>query len=183
MKDEDFRKIFLEYYSQLCNFALRYVHDNDVVEDIVQDVFCRLIEDHSDVRWDTLRSYLYQSTRNKSIDYLRNANNQTDTLNDDNARILDEYVDQIIINRGEQNVDYEILLNAVYDIISSFSPRTKEVFLMSRRQNLSNKEIAERLQISVKAVEKHITQALSVLRKDLVDDKLITFFFVILLFS
>jgi RNA polymerase sigma-70 factor (family 1) len=180
MTNDEFNKIFHEYYNKLCAFAYHYIHDNQATEDIVQDVFCNLIENHDKIRLETLSTYLFQCTHNRAIDYVRNANNQQNEI--DSVSELEQYFSEMVINQTEDNYDYQVLLKAVYGIIDTFPAKTKEVFMMSRKNNMSNKEIASQLGITVKAVEKHITKALSILRKILIEDKLITFFLLLLYF-
>jgi RNA polymerase sigma-70 factor (ECF subfamily) len=176
MKPQEIKDIFLTYYGQLFAFANHYLHDRQAAEDVVQDVFCRLLElrdeEPDDIR--SMKSYLYQCTRNKTLDYLKGLHIRQNL--EDNAERnekLDEYVDNLLISRVDGDYDYHLLIKTVDDIIATFPPRTKSVFLLSRVNNLSNKEIAEHYCISVKAVEKHITKALSILREGLIDGKII----------
>lgn len=77
ISDQDFNNIFIKYYSQLCAFAYRYVRNRQITEDIVQDVFCRLLEKREEIyNMDSIRSFLYLCTRNKAIDYLKYVGNQ-----------------------------------------------------------------------------------------------------------
>lgn len=178
ISDQDFNNIFIKYYSQLCAFAYRYVRDRQITEDIVQDVFCRLVERREEIHnLDSIRSFLYLCTRNKAIDYLKYAGNQHECLDNYlNNSELESYVDQLIINRMDEKYDYQIINRIIHSLISSLPEKTKMVFLLSRQQNMSNKEIAAHLDISIKSVEKHITKALSTLRKGLQDNKIISYF-------
>lgn len=179
MDNKDFNDLFLKYYGLLCAFAYRYVHDIHAVEDIVQDVFCKFIERQGEIRHkEAIRIFLYQCTRNKALDYLKKINNHEEFMNNyGEKKKLDCYIDNLVINRGEEKYDYDILLNTTWRIISSLPQKTKEIFILSRKENMSNKEIANQLNITVKAVEKHITKALSILRQELHNNKLISFLF------
>lgn len=114
-----------------------------------------------------MRSYLYTCTRNRAIDYLRNAGNQHERLDDYlNRSELDSYVDNLLIQRVEE-YDYRVLLGEVRSAITTLPVKTKRVFLMSRVQSMSNKEIASSLGVSVKAIEKHMTKAIALIRDHL----------------
>lgn len=179
MDNRELDGIFLKYYGLLCAFAYRYVRDVQAVEDIVQDVFCRFIERQDEIRHkEAIRIFLYQCTRNKALDYLKKINNHEEyTSNYVKRENLDYYIDKLVINRGEEKYDYDVLLNTIRHIVSTLPQKTKEVFILSRKKNMSNKEIAVQLNITIKAVEKHITKACSTLRRELHNNKLISFLF------
>jgi RNA polymerase sigma-70 factor (ECF subfamily) len=75
----------------------------------------------------------------------------------------------MIINRSEKEYDYNLLVETVNATVDSLPQQTRCVFRMSRDENLTNKQIAEKLNISVKTVEKHMTRALSTLRAKMVE--------------
>ncbi|MDD4458390.1 MAG: RNA polymerase sigma-70 factor [Proteiniphilum sp.] len=170
-RNDDFSRIFLKYYSELCVFANRYVSSREASEDIVQELFCHFLESGAIFRREneggSLRSYLYTCTRNRAIDYLRNAGNHHERLDDYlNRSELDSCVDNLLIQRVEE-YDYRVLLGEVRSAITILPVKTKRVFLMSRVQSMSNKEIASSLGVSVKAIEKHMTKAIALIRDHL----------------
>ena len=170
-RDHDFNRVFQKYYSELCVFAYRYVSSREASEDIVQELFCHFLESDTIFRHDeeggSLRSYLYTCTRNRAIDYLRNASNQHDRLDDYlNRTEPDSYVDNLLIQRDEE-YDYRILLGEIRSVVSALPVKTKRVFLMSRVESMSNREIASSLGVSVKAIEKHMTKAIAIIRNHL----------------
>ena len=182
MMDFDFDKIFIEYYSGLCVFAYRYIRDKQASEDIVEDVFCKFIEKSDTIRDRTsIRSFLYQSTKNGAINYLKNLNNQHISVDYNEEDELNACIDKFVLNDSEFDYDYQLLVKVINSTISSMPAKQKKVFLMSRKQNLSNKEIASVLNISIKAVEKHITKSLAFIRQRLRDEDLITLLVIFIL--
>lgn len=171
MNDKEFSVLFKKYYTQLCTFSYKYVRNTQDAEDIVEDVFCRLYEKKDEIFIkDSLRSFLYRCAANKSLDYLKSATNKQEILeNCLNASSLDFFVNQMIINRSEKEYDYNLLVETVNATVDSLPQQTRCVFRMSRDENLTNKQIAEKLNISVKTVEKHMTRALSTLRAKMVE--------------
>ena len=155
----DFRQFFLVHYETLCIRAFRLVHDRNLSEDIVQDVFLMLWKRRTEIDFSRpVLPYLTTAVRNRSIDCLRSRKSRGDgTCGLDT---LDGYVRCLVADRCEE----EWLRHEIDDGVSQLSEQCRRVFLLSRVTGLKNREIAERLNISVKAVEKHIGVALSKLR-------------------
>ena len=150
----DIETLFKRNYNSLCLSATHYVNDIDVAEDIVMDCFVKYYERSKvSVILDPLR-YLYQMTRFASIDYLRTKGNIT--IDIDNLEISDSD-----FYSTKERSDREVRL---WKAIDSLSPVCRNVFLLSKRDGLKNKDIADELDISVKTVEAHITKAYSKLR-------------------
>ena len=147
----EFRQFFLVHYETLCIRAFRLVHDRNLSEDIVQDVFLMLWKRRTEIDFSRpVLPYLTTAVRNRSIDC------GLDTL--------DGYVRCLVADRCEEEFDLSWLRHEIDDGVSQLSEQCRRVFLLSRVTGLKNREIAERLNISVKAVEKHIGVALSKLR-------------------
>ena len=168
-----FQKLFEDYFRSLVTYSYRYVNDWSVGEDIVQDVFMALWinRDKSDFE-EPIKPYLYRATYNRSINYLNSVSVQRRV---DHADMLDELIDREILSYNQHD---NLLLKEIEEEITSFvgtlPEQRKRVFLLSREENLKNKEIALRLNISEKAVEKHITKALSDIRTHLTETGLMS---------
>lgn len=159
----DFRQFFLVHYETLCIRAFRLVHDRNLSEDIVQDVFLMLWKRRTEIDFSRpVLPYLTTAVRNRSIDCLRSRKSRGEgTCGLDT---LDGYVRCLVADRCEEEFDLSWLRHEIDDGVSQLSEQCRRVFLLSRVTGLKNREIAERLNISVKAVEKHIGVALSKLR-------------------
>ena len=156
----EFRQFFLVHYETLCIRAFRLVHDRNLSEDIVQDVFLMLWKRRTEIDFSRpVLPYLTTAVRNRSIDCLRSRKSRGEgTCGLDT---LDGYVRCLVADRCEEEFDLSWLRHEIDDGVSQLSEQCRRVFLLS---GLKNREIAERLNISVKAVEKHIGVALSKLR-------------------
>ena len=155
-----FQKLFEDYFRYLVTYSYRYVNDWSVGEDIVQDVFMAIWINRDKIDFEEpIKPYLYRATYNRSINYLNSVSVQRRV---DHADMLDELIDREILSYNQHD---NLLLKEIEEEITSFvgtlPEQRKRVFLLSREENLKNKEIALRLNISEKAVEKHITKALS----------------------
>lgn len=168
-----FQELFELYFRSLVTYAYRYVNNWTASEDIVQDVFMALWINRDKIDFEEpIKPYLYRATYNRSINYLNSAAVQ---YRIDHADSLDELIDHEILSYNQHD---NMLLKEIEEEISSFvqtlPEQRRRVFLLSREENLKNKEIALRLDISEKTVEKHITKALSDIRTHLIENGLIS---------
>lgn len=179
-KDEHSKKILVEglfrkYYKILRAYAYRLLGDKNMAEDIVQDVYYELWKKHDQLEMeDAIKYYLFRSIYTKSINYL-NCKEYTDQETFEQTtegRIQYIYL-QSQLSDQESYLAYKELQAEINKTINTLPEQCKKVFLLSRKHELKNREIAERLGISVKTVEKHISKALSILRLNLRDIELI----------
>ena len=162
-----FDDLFKYNYRPLCLYALHYVQDVDLAEDIVQDSYASLWEklqegDHVL----NLKSYLYMMVRNRCLDHLRKKGLPTESLKPyDTYGIIDD-------DDAQERSQTEARL---WTAIDSLPEKCREVFIMSKRDGLKYEEIAEELGLSVNTVRNQISKALKVLKEGV--HKLYTFFF------
>lgn len=164
-----FASLYRMFYPLLVNYATLMV-SREVAKDIVQDVFFKLWQGRKGLLPESsgggsIRSFLLRSTYNAAISVIRHnlsALNHRESV----VREVEEYYSGYDVDRSE-------ILRALYgrDIrsrldgaISKLPPRCREVFLLSYVENLSNKEISDRLGLSLSTVENHIHNALVRLR-------------------
>lgn len=164
--EEAFAYIFKTFYSPLFNYAGRILRDDEQANDVVQDTFCRLYENRSNITIHiSLKSYLYRSVYNNCIDLIRHkkvANAYVD------AKMLDFYFSRIIqLPEAELKMLDEDIGEAIREAIAHLPERCRQIFCLSKLEGLSNKQIAEKLGISVKTVETQMTTAFVRLRKEL----------------
>lgn len=162
-----FRQLFDAFYPRLLSYARRFVGDSGEAQDVVQGVFVRLWEGRSGLAAVSLQSLLFTMTRNACLNALKRqvARGRFE------AAFLREQADAERLynfdfyNDANHSLLYDELRRRIDGVIASLPERTQEVFLLSRRECLKNREIAERLGISVKVVERHVSRALSAFRK------------------
>jgi RNA polymerase sigma-70 factor (ECF subfamily) len=168
-KENTFHAVFITYFEQLEVFAKVYVEDKDVAKDMVQEVFANLWNKRSSLPDHTnLKAYLYQATRNNCLNYLKRLKVQAKY----EKRTLDNYNDlllnyEALIRLNFDTLSYNELQDALEKAICQLPPKCREVFELSRYDGMKNREIAEKLGISVKAVEGHISKALKHLKDQL----------------
>lgn len=171
--DAAFRRIFMTYYPRLQNFASRFIVDSDTVEDILQDVFEHLWQKRGTIADVSLQSMLFTMTRNSCLNFLRHdmlVNNYNASAKKRNAE-SERLYNYDMLGSADEPLLMDELLSKVNRSLEEMPNRTREVFMMSRWEGLKNREIAEKLGISQKVVEKHVSKALAALRKDLKIEK------------
>ena len=153
------RQIINLYSDRLYAYALSLSSDHDVASDIVQQVFINLFESKHriDPKY-SLKSFLYRSTYNLFVDNYRKKKSMS-LIHEQYYHLLDQFV----TNTDEEDISKKI--NLLNDLIETLPLKTKEVFILSKSDGLTNAEISEILDISIKTVEGHITRAFKLLRK------------------
>ncbi len=167
LKKKEFEKIYTRFFSFFFDVAFQFLHHEEDAKSLVQDAFIKLWEnDVYSKSEQEIKNYLFILVRNSSLNLLRQkrkftngSDSQEALLASINYRLLDE--------TGEDILLYQELFERIQAAISNLSPQCREVFMYSRFEDFSNKEIAEKLNISVKAVEANMTRALKSLRQEL----------------
>lgn len=163
-----FESVFKFWYEPLVNFADEYISDLESARNIVQTIFMKLWEKHELVDpASNLKSYLYMATRNACLSHIRhmkveNAYFRKAFKNSEDLQLNYEALEELNIDQ----IDFQKLEKIIQETIDSLPERCREVFLLSRLHDMKNREIAERLDITVKAVEANITRALTKLREN-----------------
>ena len=147
--------LFRLNYRPLCLYALHYLQDTDLAEDIVQECFTTLWEKIGQgFPISNRRAYLYMAVRNRSLDHLRRKGLPTESLKPyDTYGIIED-------DDAEERSAKEARL---WTAIDSLPEKCRQIFLMSKRDGLRYEEIAEELGLSVNTVRNQISKALNVL--------------------
>lgn len=164
-------ELYDAYFHKSYLFVKSYVHNKQAAEDIASDSIIKLFEALQNKKIENTKAFLIAILKNNSLDYLKKES-------------IKNQVHDIVLNNQYRELDFRIstlkecnpslifsneIQNIVTQSLSSVSTQSKKVFEMSRYEYLSNKEIAENLNVSVKSVEYHITKVLALLRTNLKD--------------
>lgn len=153
-----FDHLFLTYYKPLVAYAYKFTLNRQSAEDIVQDIFISVWVRKEEVDFTDIQAYLYKAAYRKAIDAISAKKKRQEVAGSD---IIESYLAQQDSGPDPFNdLAVKEIMQEINLFIESLPPQNKRVFTLSRESRLSNKEIAELLQISEKAVEKHITKAL-----------------------
>ncbi len=157
---DSFEQYFKALFPPLTYYAYRILKDYDLAKDIVHEAFTKLWENRRNIDTEgNVKSYLYRSVHNLSLNHIRDNKKLQST-----EETLESDVDPVDFDYHVETAELE---EAIITTINSMPQKTKEVFVLSRYQGLKYKEIAQRLGISVKTVEVHMSKALKLLRKNL----------------
>ena len=167
MNDNSFSKKDLQncydlYFDAIRNYVFFKVKDAALAEDIVQETFIKLWKKKTTIRKETVKSLLYTIANNTVINHFNHMkvvrNHESQVVASGAGKY--EYSPQYLLEEKE----FEKKLNT---IINKIPEGSREVFLMNRIEEMKYTEIAERLELSVKAVEKRMSKALAIIRENL----------------
>lgn len=154
MTAKDFEATFRRLYLPLGMYALRIVENADDAEDLVEESFMKIWEmTESGRRFSNIDALCYRVVRNNCISFLRKKHESVGLEN--------------IPDVNDETVDTSLRDARIWKAIDSLPEKCREIFLMSKRDGMSNAEIAEELGISVKTVKNQMTKAFDRLRKEL----------------
>jgi RNA polymerase sigma-70 factor (ECF subfamily) len=146
---EKFDLLFNEYYTNLCRFALTYVDDQSVAEEIVQEVFIYLWEKKENIEIkSSVRSYLYMATKHAALRFKKAGTIRR--KHEDNYAQKKEYTEE------QDAFDEKELTEMLNSAIDRLPEKCKAIFKLKYNEKLSYKEIAEKLNISPKTVDNQI---------------------------
>jgi RNA polymerase sigma-70 factor (ECF subfamily) len=159
-----FESLFRSEFKGLCFFALQYTKDTDTAREITQEAFISLWEKRERIDLSRpVKTYLSTTVRNKCLNYLR-----------DNRKFNKEILDLEGLGADKIYVQPDRLAEAeirekIGKAMEELPVKCREIFLLSRQENLKYQEIATRLEISVKTVETQMSKALQHMRHRLAE--------------
>lgn len=158
---EAFEKLFRKYYSGLQRFLWGYVKNEQIAEDLVQEVFVRIWENRHSLNPDEkIKTYIFKVGRNLAIDHTRHK--KIVRKWEEEKKALHSFSD--LEKKIDDKLHKKLMLKEVKKAIEELPERRRLVFILSRYQDMSYKEIAEQLDISVNTVDTQICRALKTLR-------------------
>ncbi len=152
--------LFERYYQAVCNRIFRIIKDKSTVEDIAQEVFIKFWEKRQQISiQNSLNAYLQRMAYNETISYLRKHKKH---WHDELASY-----DSADKDTSEKTLLYNELSNKITNAINMLPNRCRIIFQLSRFEELTYKEIASQLDISVKTVENQMGKALKLMRENM----------------
>ncbi|MEQ9402346.1 MAG: RNA polymerase sigma-70 factor [Cyclobacteriaceae bacterium] len=158
----EFELFFHTYYNPLFNYALVILKNEKDAEDVVQELFVDLWEKQSFLQIDSPNRYLIRAIKFKCIDRMRR-DKRVD------ATVFSALPDNDEVSLDFQEMGDDDILPLLHFYAAKLPEKTQEIFLLSREEGLTYREIAEIKGISVKTVETQMSRALKILRKLLSD--------------
>lgn len=169
-----FQKLYAAYAPKLFAFSRKYLKSQHDAEEVVQEVFLRIWEKKENIDENqSFSSYIIQAAKHRIYNGFRKSVNEQAYLD------FLIHADNYSKNFTELEVEYHEIKSKADSAIGAMPPKRQEIFRLSRESGLKNKEIAEKLQISIKTVENQMGQALKYLREELIAYQMIVFLFLI----
>ncbi|TZF84093.1 RNA polymerase sigma-70 factor [Pedobacter sp. BS3] len=156
-----FEDVYNCYWEKVYAVCYNNIRDVEVAKEMVQDIFKSLWERREELALENVANYLIRSAKLKTFEFIRNKTTR---------QRIDEFNYQGCVNSSnctEEQVLFNDLKDNVNLLVDTLPCQCKRVYRMSREEGLSNKEIAEKLLISERAVEYHITKAMGMLKQKL----------------
>jgi RNA polymerase sigma-70 factor (ECF subfamily) len=174
---EAFDLIYEKYSMNLYSFGLKYLRSKEESEELVQSVFLKLWGNYKSLNKDlSFKSYLFTIAYNDICKLFRKRSYQ--------QKFIDETLhENYHFSSGmEESIDYKSVLDLVQQIINKLPVRQKSIFLKSRQEGKSTKEIAEEIGLSPGTVDNYISEALKFIRCHLRKENLSVLLFLSLFF-
>lgn len=167
-----FNTLFNEYYPRFIRFAMGYVRDVSLAEDFVSDAFTAFWENRNNLLPNTIPpAYILTIVKNKCLNHLKHQQIRLRVKKEINEHA--EWLLSVSINTLEACEPNFIFSEEIQQIIdktlNKLPSKTRQIFILNRYQGFSYKEIAEKMNLSTKSIEFHISKALSQFRFALKD--------------
>jgi RNA polymerase sigma-70 factor (ECF subfamily) len=167
-----YEELFKQTFPRMLGYCKLFIHDQAQANDLVQECFVRLWEKRSTISPNqSVESLLFVMLRNRCLNYLRDQKNE---LIDKNLSAVGEnelqHLYQLDFTGREEKTLEESLIEAIRESVDNLPEKRKLVFIKAKIEGKKNKEVAEELGISVKAVEKHLHQAKEQIRTEMLKE-------------
>jgi len=161
-----FDDLFRQYSKPLFYYAAKFV-DDEAARDIVQDVFVKLWSDQSITIKRSLNALLFTMVRNSCLQQIEKQKVRSKYFESAKLKLQEEEL-RYYMEEKTSLIEQE-LENKLNQVLGNLPNRCRQIFTMSRFENKKNREIAQELDISLKAVEKQITKAPGSIRTEMKD--------------
>lgn len=152
-----YNKLFERYYGRLCRYVYGLLMDKNDTEDVVQELFLNLWKNRKQIEIkENVSGYLYKMAKHLALNHLRSRKQYND---------LSETPEQPALSYEDTRLESEEFRQALYGCIDRLPDRCREVLLLHRLKGLKQKEISEKLDISVKTIKNQIWSSLQKLKR------------------
>lgn len=168
---EAFDQIFKRYGDRLFGFALKYLKSKEETEELVQDVFLKIWENRKNIKKEnSLKSYLFTIAYHNMCRIFRKKHIFLNYIEEAGAIKNDTF-------NQEEQIEYKSAMDSVNQLIEKLPKKQRQIFIKSRQEGKSTKEIAKEMNLAPGTVDNHISAALKFLRKHISEDNFILLLF------
>ena len=163
-----FRPLFDHFYVPLCEYSFQILKDKMDAEDVVLDMFVFIWKNYDRINvGKSIRSYLFTSVKNRSLNYLRSIRMET----------MEESFDVPVLDPALIDIDIKDISAVISAALESVSDRARTIWNMKRDLGMANPQIAQRLNVSEKTVEADVTRIRKLLNVTLKRNFILMLFF------
>ncbi len=171
-----FNQLYEKYNLKLFYFIRGYVGVKEDIEELIQEVFMTIWETRIRLKENlSFNAYIFTITYNAILKYYRHKGRR---LKHTQRYLLDT---DMFSNTLMENIESKYLREQIEKIISTLPAKRQMIFRLSREKGLSNKEISEKLSLSIRTVESQIYQALKFIKKQIIRENLLVLLVFLLL--
>jgi RNA polymerase sigma-70 factor (ECF subfamily) len=162
---ESFEIIYNDYFELLYLFSRKYLRNDAEAEELIQQVFLKVWEKRESINPDlSFKAFIFKTVLNDVYNHIRKKRYE---------KITSNIYHESLPNYNEstqESIFYRNLKEKIDKLINNLPPKRREIFMLSRKSGLSNDDIADALDLSVRTVENQIHRALNYLKKNLKED-------------
>ncbi|WP_236973495.1 RNA polymerase sigma factor [Membranihabitans maritimus] len=163
MSEEGLKLLFYQYRDKIYGFFVQFLGDRELSNDLMQDIFLKLIQSNSELEEIAdMDGYIYQMCRNRAYDHLKKAYRDKE-YRDHLASHLDLWTNQIK-PEAEKKMDADHYHEILEQSLSKLPDQQRLIFNLSKKEGLSHKKIAEKLNLSPITVRNHLHRAIKKIR-------------------
>jgi RNA polymerase sigma-70 factor (ECF subfamily) len=165
-----FEQVYRLYFPRLLSYSIKIVKDKNIAKDVVQNVFIKIWENPKVLDIENPDAFIFKTVKNASLNFIRHLK----VIDNLKIKVKERYEGEELYyidftgSEPTELIDKELQVG-FEKVLNSLPQKCKEVFALSRKDGLKNREIADKLNISTKNVEKHISKALTIYRAHFAD--------------
>lgn len=156
-----FDLLFNRYWSAVYTTSFTYLKDQEACTELVHDIFLNIWRNRHNLEVTSFKNYLTTASRYQVYKLIKRGKLNPIVLVEEYDALPDS---GYVVNQGEEKIRYQEMETSIELVLAKLPKKCKEIFMLSRFDNLSNQEIADKLGISKRTVENQITIALKALR-------------------
>lgn len=164
-----YKEVFHVLYPRLKGYCRLFISDVNQVEDIIQESFISFWENRNCIKTDqSIQSYVFVILRNKCLNFLKQRKLERHKIDIDNVSIAElQFLFELDFIQKEETSLEEQLVNSLRKAVDELPEKMRDVFILCKIEGYKQKDVAEKLNISLKMVEKHIMKAKQIICKKL----------------
>jgi RNA polymerase sigma-70 factor (ECF subfamily) len=166
--EQAFEYFFYKFYSHIVRFCVQFIYDDNDAKELAQEAFLNLWKQREKIETvNGISSFLYTYSKSKCLNIIRHRKVKEKYINQTLHKKEAQLNTEILESLQFDSLTFTELEDLIFSSIDQLPEKTKEIFRKKRFENKKNQEIADEMNISIKTVEAHFSNAIKVLKKKL----------------